>query len=97
MKNFQNADFANAQNLQDKSNSLSKSADILSTKNLILNLNDNIIHRKSKEYNFDFNKACSYDANQTNSGLLKLSEESLSKLNFQNKEYFNTRIYVLYL
>lgn len=66
MKNFQNADFNN-ENDQQSTNSLSKSADILSTRDLILSLNDSFISKKSKEYNFDFAKAASYDADQTRS------------------------------
>lgn len=61
MKNYQYADFSKKENAQESTNSLSKSADILSTRDLILKLNDSFISRKSKEYNFDFAKAASYD------------------------------------
>jgi len=89
MKNIQNVEITNLQG--NLNTPLSKSADIISTRQLILNLNDSIITRKSKEYNFDFNNACSYDdVNQTTSGLLKKNDDNLfyfeSNINEKLKE-----------
>jgi hypothetical protein len=52
MQKIQNADFQSNEKNKDKENTLSKSADTFSTRELILNLNDSLIARKSKEYNF---------------------------------------------
>lgn len=65
MQNLNNVDFYINENAQESTNSLSKSVDMLSTRELILSLNDSFISRKSKEYNFDFANAASYDANET--------------------------------
>ena len=82
MKNFQNADFINNDNAQESTNSLSKSADMLSTRDLILSLNDSFITGKSKEYNFDFSKESSYDSNQT---LSFLNQQSCFCLDMHEK------------
>jgi len=84
MQNIQNADFSNSEQQQSNENTLSKSADTLSAKELILQLNDNFIARKSKEYNFDFNKACSYDTAICESGgLLAVQQDNLFSSNFK--------------
>ena len=85
MQNIQNADFSiSEQQQQSNENTLSKSADTLSAKELILQLNDNFIARKSKEYNFDFNKACSYDTAICESGgLLAVQQDNLFSSNFK--------------
>ena len=75
MKNFQNADFYNNEYPQEITISLCKSAEMLRTKDLILHLNDSLISRKSKEYNFDFANAVSYEANKINSEFSLLSNE----------------------
>jgi hypothetical protein len=82
MKNFKNSESNNCEN----SNSFYKSADILSCKDLIMSLNEKIIQRKSKEYNFDFEKASSYDDKQKNSGIFKLSTENSLSINLDKEE-----------
>lgn len=87
MQNIQNADFQSSERNQDKENTLSKSADTISTTELILNLNDSFIARKSKEYNFDFSKASSYDTTLSiSSGLLGVKQENLFYSSFAEQK-----------
>lgn len=85
MKNINYADFNNKENDQENTNTLSKSADMLSARDLILSLNDSLINKKSKEYNFDFNSAASYDTNETFSNMnFSRNKPCLSKSFSQN-------------
>ncbi len=69
MQTFQTAVSNNKDNVQEKKNPLSKSAGMLSTRDLILSLNDSFIREKSKEYNFDFAKASASSDNYANGTL----------------------------
>ena len=86
MLNIHNADIKKFEKTKDKENSLCKSADTLSTRDLILNLNNSFITRKSKEYNFDFNKASSNDTNIQNSAFLGMEQQSLFESGFNMKK-----------
>lgn len=77
MQNIQIADFLNNEKINEREKTLSKSADILSTRELILSLNDSFVARKSKEYNFDFSKESSYDSTSSNSSLSGGKQDNL--------------------
>lgn len=85
MLKIQNADLQKLENQKEKENTLSKSADTLSTRDLILNLNDSYIARKSKEYNFDFSNPSSYDTTTSNCAFLGVKEDNIFSSNFNLK------------